>query len=246
MPFLPALWSEAARWTIPRMILPLLVLSFSLALGVGVVRSVQLWLESGTWVEIYDTSHPAVILERGAVRVEGGAVIHVVDHGNTFLVDPEETIPLDEINTPEYIVVRRHQIIRKRPFQTDTTDVSDIQALVGDPFRFDGQTLRSFRERWGVLVGFGMTLLVVVFLLCADALGALVYVPLAGGLAWILRGKGLGRDFGECARVAFAAYSLLLVIDTALTLAGKSPGACLGLPIWSACLSGLTLWRVEA
>lgn len=244
MPFQPALWSSAASWTIGQVIVPLLLLTMLLSGALAFYRTFDVRGEFRRLAGKYDASYPAIIVEKGEVRVEGDRVIQWVDGDTTILVDPLETIPMEKIETREAIVVRRTVIIRKRPFRTETTNVADIQQILGD-FRFDGNTLAAFEARWGLWLALGLWLLLATFLVIGEAVTAALYSAAAGGLALLFRGRGRDMTYGQCVRVALAADALLVVVGMALHVLGWGPGFCLGFFLWPASLTALATWRAQ-
>jgi hypothetical protein len=245
MPFLPPLWSAAARWRAIQVVLPLLALVVVADGALAVYRGYGARAALRTAAQKYDASFPAVVLDEQGVHVEGGGVIRFEEKKQTFLVDPEETIPLDDIKTPEYIVVRKHEIIQKRAFQTRVTKIDDLQRVLGtDPIRIDGNSLRAFEARWGLLIHLGLAALMIVVMLVAESVMGAIAGTAAAGIAYGLRGRAAGLTYGQCLKVALACYSVAIVVDLILNLIGHSPGACLGLLIWPTLVTGLTAWRV--
>jgi len=245
MPFLPRLWAGAARWRTGQVIAPLIVLTLVLGGLLAVYRSVGLRPELRKWAGAYDASYPAVIIENGEARVENDQVIRAVAGNITILVDPNETVPIEQITTPEYLVVRKHEIIRRQSFRTETTRIADLAPLLGHgPTRIDGNTIRSFDTRWGFLLQVGMMAFLVLFVLIKEAVGCTLYSLAAGGIVLGLRGRHLALGFAACVRVALAASALAIVIHSALSFLGVGPGMCLGLLLWPALITALALWAV--
>jgi hypothetical protein len=209
-------------------------------------RAWQIHRDAGRWIAGYDTTFPAVTIENGRLRAEGDQVVQIVEDGRTFLVDPRETVPLASITTREYIVVREREILRKRMYRTDVYPLADLQQFLPDPLRVDGESLRAFYSGWSLALGALLWLALLLFLLLGETLGALAYSAIAAGFTQqALEGRGRELSYARCFKVALAAYSSLVVVDCALNLFGASPGFCFGVCLWSALLSGLTLWRAR-
>jgi hypothetical protein len=244
LPFLPPLWARAAGWRLLQVAVPVLLLAFLLDGALAGYRSLGIRGDLRSMAHGYDAAYPAVIVEGGKVRVEGDGVIQWVDGNTTFLVDPRETIPLERIATSEYLVVRETQIIRKQGFRTETTQVKDLQPLIGERLRFDSQFLRAFEAKWGGTIQAGMVALMWVFMLIGDLL-CLVYVAAAAGLALALRGRSAGLGYGACFRAALATYSLVVVLSTLLSLLGHGTGFCVSVWLWPLLMTGLATWAVS-
>jgi hypothetical protein len=245
MPFLPRMWASAAHWRTGQVIAPLVVLILIMGGLLAANRSFGLRPELRKWAGAYDAAYPAVIIEKGEARVEGDRVIHAVEGNMTILVDPNETVPLDRITTPEYLVVRKHEIIRRQSFRTETTRLADLTPILGQgPTRIDGDALRSFDARWGLVLQVGLWVFLVLFVLVKESVGCTLYSLAAGGIVLGLRGRRLALDFPACVRVALAASGLAIVIHTALSFMGAGPGTCLGLLLWPALIAALALWAV--
>lgn len=243
MPFLPPLWSRAAGWRFLEVALPVVLLGFLLAGALSFYRSLGVAGDLRQMADAYDAAYPAVVVAGGKVRVEGDRVIQWVDGRSTFLIDPRETVPLESIKTAEYLVVRETKIIRKQSYRTQITEVADVQALFGDPLRFDSASLRAFERKWGSVIQLGLGAGMAFFMMVGDLLG-LAYVAAAAGMALVLRGKAAGLGFGACFRAALAPYGLTLVLSTAANLAGLSIGFCVGVWLWPLLLTGLATWAV--
>jgi hypothetical protein len=243
MPFAPGLWTRAARWRFADVAVPVALLCLFVAAALSVYRSLDFGAEFTRMMQAYDASYPAVVVEGGKVRVEGDAVIRWADKKSTFLVDPRETVALESITTPEYIVVRETQVIRKQRFRTQVSEVAELQALFGDPLRVDSKSLRAFDARWGAWIQLGLAAGMVVFMMIGNALG-LAYVAAAAGLALAFRGSASGLGYAACFRAALAAYGLVPVIATAVNLTGHSVGFCVGVWLWPLLLTGLATWAV--
>jgi len=245
LPFVPRLWSAAAHWGTGAVILPLVVLTTLLGGTLAAYRSFGLRSDMAQWATAYDAGYPAVILENGEARVEGGGVIQVDLEGSTLLVDPEETVPLGEIDRPEYVVVRKREIIQHRRFNTERTRISDLEPLLGKgPTRIDGAAIRRFDARWGLALQVGVGVLMIGFLLITQLGGVALYSLIGGGLALLFRGRSLGLGFGACYRVALAVSSLTIVVDILSSWFGSSPGFCLGWLIWPTAITALATWAV--
>jgi hypothetical protein len=245
MPFQPRMWSAAARWRLPQVILPLIVLILLVGGALAAYRSWEIRPALQELAQAYDKAHPAIIVENGEVRVEGDGVIRHVQDDTTILVDPEETVPIDRITTPEYIVIRKREIIRGRPFGKETIKIADLEPIIGQgPLRIDGDGIRSFAEKWGFTLRAGVFLFLVLFILLGETVGCAVYSLAAGGIVLIARGRGLSLDYAACFRVALCVSSLTVVLQTALNLMGSGPGACVGFLVWPSIITGLSLWAV--
>ena len=151
MPVRPDLWTRAAEWRLGEVLLPLVVLALLLCGALSGFRAWQTRRDAGRWIDRYDTTHPAVTIENGRLRVEGDEVIQYLAEGRTYLVDPRETVSLESITTPEYIVVREREILRKRGLKTEVYRFADLQQLLPDPLRIDGMSLRALNSRWGLV-----------------------------------------------------------------------------------------------
>jgi hypothetical protein len=247
MPFLPTLWSAAARWRPLPLVLSLVVLVVVVDGGLAFYRGFGAREAVRMAAEKYDASYPAVVIDDEGVHVEGDGVIRFEEGSQTFLVDPGETVPLDDIKTPEYVVVRRHQIIRRRLFRTEVTEIEGLRQLLGSgPTRIDGNGLRAFEARWGLWLQIGLTLLMIVAMLMAEGLMGALAAAAGAGVAFGLRGREAGLTYGQCFKIALASYSLAIVLGVALNLAGKGPGHCLGLLVWPALVAALATWRSGA
>jgi uncharacterized protein DUF1189 len=243
MPLLPELWARAADWRPARLVLPLLTLVAVLGGALAVYRTRDVRQQLWEAADSYDTSYPAVVMDKDGIHLEGEGIIRVDTNRQTLLVDPEETVPLSEIKTPEYVVVRRHEILQRRQFQDQRIRVEDVHRALGDR-RLDGASVRSFAARWGRLVQLGMAALTLVVLLGMEAVGGAFSAAVAGGLVYGLRGRGLGLTYEQCFKVALAAYSLAIVVGLVLTFLGKSVGACFGVLVWPVVVTGLALWAL--
>lgn len=243
MPFVPSLWGRATGWRPVQVALPVGLFCVLLSATLVVYRSFGMGADLKRMAGAYDESYPPVVVEGGKVRVEGDAVIQVVDRNSTFLVDPRETIPLDRITTPEYIVVRETQVIRKQSFRTQITEVADLQGIFGDPLRFDSASLRAFERKWGLLIQVGLGALMLGFMTVGDVL-CLAYVAAAAGLALVLRGRGAGLGYGACFRAALAPYGVVALVSVAASFAGRSIGFCVGVWLWPLLLTGLATLAV--
>jgi hypothetical protein len=243
MPFVPSLWTRAAGWRFADVAVPVALLCLLLAGAFSAYRSLDFGAELTRTLQGYDESYPAVVVEGGKVRVEGDAVIRWADRKSTFLVDPRETVALESITTPEYIVVRETQVIRKQRFRTQVSEVAEVQALLGDPLRIDSKSLRAFDARWGGWIQVGLAAGMAALMVIGNALG-LAYVAAAAGLALALRGRASGLGYAACFRAALAPYGLVPVIATAANLAGHSVGFCVGVWLWPLLLGGLATWAV--
>lgn len=243
MPLLPALWTRAAGWRPVELVLPLLTLAAVLVGALSLYRAHGMRAALLEAAASYDASYPAVIMDEEGIRLEGEGIIRLETDGKTILVDPEETVPLSDIKTTEYVVVRKREILQKRLFRTERTRVADLHQFLGDR-RLDGASLRGFVARWGLVLQLGVAALVLAVMLAVESVAGGLYAAAAGGIAYGLRGRGLGLTWQSCFKVALAAYSLVLVVDTVLNLLGHSPGACFGLLIWPTVLTVLAVWRV--
>ena len=238
MPFVPSLWGRATGWRPLQVALPVAVFCLLVSATLVVYRGFGMRSDLRRMADAYDGSYPAVVVAGGKVRVEGEGVIHWTDRNNTFLVDPRESVPLDRITTPEYIVVRETQVIRKQGFRTQVTQVADLQGLFGDPLRFDSASLRAFERKWGLVILLGMGALMLVVMMIGDLL-CLAYVAAAAGLALVLRGRAAGLGYGACFRAALAPYGIAGVLSVTASFAGHSVGFCVGVWLWPLLLTGL-------
>lgn len=247
LPFRPDLWTRAASWSWPQLLVPLLLALAILVAALGCLRVMQARAEFRTWASRYDESWPAVVVENGQARVEGDRVIRWVEPGTgTFLVDPLETVPLEAIETPAYVVIRKTTILRREDGLEQVTRLEDLQRVFGDPLRVDGASLAAFDRRWGLALVLGVFALVLAVQLGSELVAGGLYGLFAAGLAFVVRGRGLGLDFGACWRVALACWAPLVVLDIALNLLGATPGFCLGVVLWPALLTALATWRLPA
>jgi Protein of unknown function (DUF1189) len=246
MPVQPGLWTAASGWRIGEVLLPLVTLAVILCAALSGWRAWQIHRDADRWIAGYDSTLPAVTVENGRLRVERDEVIRVVEDGRTFLVDPRETVPLESITTPEYIVVREREVLRKRGLRTEVFQLADLQQVLPDPLRVDGESLRALDSRWGLVLQALLWLALLLFLLLGESLGALAYSVIAAGFTQqAIKARGGELRYTQCLQVALAAYSSLVVLGFALNLLGTSPGLCFGVCLWLALLSGLTLWRAR-
>src|SRR5262249_12523 len=151
MPFLPGLWSRAALWRPGELVLPLLVLTAVVGGGLALYRGYGGRQGAGEAAGASGRSYPRVVPGEEGSHLDGPGVLRFETEGKTILVDPEETVPLSDIKTAEYVVVRKHQILQKRLFRTETTNVADLQQVLGNR-RVDGASVRSFVARWGLVL----------------------------------------------------------------------------------------------
>ena len=243
MPLLPELWAGAANWRPAQLVLPLFTLVAVLGGALALYRGHGVLRELRAGADAYDKSYPPVILDEDGVRLEGGGIIHIETGSQTILVDPEETVALSEVKTPEYIVVRKHEIVQKRPFRDQRIQVEDLRQVLGNR-RLDGAALRSFVAHWGLVFQVGMAGLLLSFMLVVEAVAGAFCAAVAGGIVYGLRGRSLGLTYEQCCKVALAAYSLAIVVGLVLTFLGKGVGACFGVLVWPAVVTGLALWAL--
>jgi|GEM_PF-2045702 len=233
LPFSPGLWRTAARSRAGWVIAPLVLLSTLAGLTLGVIRGVELrgWILQGA--QKYDDRFDPVVVEDGRVRVEGERLPIFTEADSTFLVDPEGVFSLEDITTPEYVVVRREEIVHKRAFREQTFLVRDLMGILGlERLVVNGASIRRFGERWGAWLGLAVALFLTVFGVLGDAVVGPLYALAAAGLLVVLRRSLFAGAFGTAMRLALATYAIPIVGDLALSLLGASPPCCLTFLFW--------------
>ncbi len=236
LPVLPRLWSAARSMRVGQILGPLVLLSLLVHFGFGLIRGIgaRAWILRSA--REYDAHYDPVSIEGGEVRVKGPRLVHVVTNRYTLLVDPEETVSLENIITPEYVVVRRDRILQKRTFGPPReVSVAAVSSMLGrDRLSIDGSSLRAFASRFGPIVVVGLTVLMGVFGFLGDLFLVPLYALIAGALLHALRGRARGDTLGPWFRVALAASSFSVVVDVLADLAGVSVSFLPGLLLWPA------------
>ena len=240
----PRLWGEARNWSTGSILLPMLVVQLLLEAGLGLYRGLDFHAEALTLAQTYDRQFDPIILEQGQVRVEGTRLPRWDENGRTFLVDPEETQPLSMFKGQRSVVVRRSAIYdsdRREP-----TPISQVTEVFGiEKLRIDSASLTAFfTERKAQLI-IGMLLFIGVFGVVGFAITAPLGAFLASLLLMAFRGKDAGLTRDQCFTVALATLSVRPVLELGLNLAGTGVGFCLGLVVWPALATALSLFALR-
>jgi len=234
MPFSPVLWSEARKWTLSAVVLPLFVLATLWSAALATYRGFDLRHELSSLATEWDSKFDPVVLENGVARVEGSRLPTGEGKDGLMLVDPEETVPTPK--SGKYIIVRKRTIIRDSGPSVDLKQLSDF--FGGKPLRIDGQAVLAWLERWGFALQVGLLAFLVGFE-WMGVLMSLLYGLIAGAILGSLFGKSRGVSGPECSRVGVATMAVKPVLGTFLALAGTSIHPCLGLFVWPALGVGL-------
>lgn len=242
LPFSPGAWRDAASGRLGPLIAALLVLSLAATALLGAVRGVDArrWLlDAG---REYDARFDPVVVEGGRVRVEGERLPRWTESRSTILVDPEGTVSLEDLETPEYIVVRRDEVIRHQAFRDQSFPVAELMKVMGrDRLVVDGASIRAFGERWGGWIGLGVALAIALFGLAGTAVGCAVYGLASGALLFLLRRAAFEGRFEAAARVGLALSSIPVVVSLALDLLGVPLPCCLTTVAWPLLLTAVGL-----
>ncbi|MDP1922227.1 MAG: hypothetical protein Q8L14_38670 [Myxococcales bacterium] len=240
----PRLWAEARNWSTGSILLPILVVQLLLEAGLGLYRGLDFHASALTLAQTYDQQFDPIILEKNQVRVDGPRLPRWDDDDRTILVDPEEREPLSMLKGRRSIVVRRSAIYDSD--RGEPTPIAQVTELFGiDSLRIDSASLTTFfAERKAQLV-VGMLLFIGVF----GVVGLAITAPLGAFLASLLlmafRGKEAGLTRDQCFTVALATLSIRPVLELGLNLAGTGVGFCLGLAVWPALATGLSLFALR-
>ena len=243
LPVKPAYWLHAAVRTIGSVLVPLLILAFVTNLALGIYRGIEFRAFLIEGAEAWDRSYDPVVFENGRVRVLGDRIVRFQDGSRTLLVDPAETVSLRSIRTPEFIVVRSTEIVRKSAFRpVERVPLTKLEEMLGaGPIVFDTAHLQQYVARYVIWVQIALALLFAFLVPVFDLIGCLLYALPAAGLVLLLKGRASGLTFGSAFRVCLAASSATLVIDLFLSLVGASPPMILGAPLWIVLIFGFAL-----
>lgn len=236
----PGLWAEARGWTVWSVLLPILVVQFVLEGGLAIYRGLDMRKEGLAMAATYDAKFDPIIVEGGKLRVDGPRTPRWDEGDTTFLVDPEEKVPLELLKGRRSIVFHRTTIIDSgRPSPVSIGELTKTFGI-GD-FRVDSASLKRFFEEWTGRIVLAMFLLVTFF----GVVGLAITAPLGALLASLilepLRGKELGLSRPQCFLVALAALSIRPPVELLLNLLGTNVGFCFGLLVWPTVAAGLSV-----
>ncbi|MCB9679044.1 MAG: hypothetical protein H6737_28340 [Alphaproteobacteria bacterium] len=178
----------------------------------------------------YDAQYDPIVIRGGEVFA-GPRLVHIVDGDQTILVDPDETIPDSDIHTREAIVVRRHTVVRTRPFKDEEFDVAEMQEMVsgGADIVIDSTHVAAWLDDNAALVVLGMAAFFEISTL-TDWVTVPLYALAAGAIA-----TGIVGAEKMPLRQSFA-FALLVgvvsvIVGWLLWSVSLSPG-CLAIPVW--------------
>ncbi len=236
----PGLWADARSWSIGSVLVPILAVQFLLEGGLAIYRGLDLRKEGLAMAATYDAKFDPVIFEGGQIRVDGPRLPRWDEGDTTFLVDPEEKVPLELLKGRRSIVFHRTTIIDSgRPTPMAIADIAKVFGI-GD-LRVDSASLKRFFEDWTGRIVLAMFLLLTFF----GVVGLAITAPLGALLASLvlepLRGKEIGLTRPQCFLVALAALSVRPPLELVLHLLGTSVGFCFGLLVWPAVAAGLSV-----
>jgi len=242
LPVHPGLWREARRWRFREILWPWLLAVLVSACGLGSLRAWQMGRAFLRAAPEYDRHFDPVVFESGTVRVEGPRLPRYEEKGRLFLVDPEETVQASSIQSPEYVLVRRTYLVRRRAWShVERIDLADVAALLGrGPIVIRSETVLAWWAGRGVWVQLAAAVFLSGFIIAGEAIMCPFAALIAAASWYWLRGAGQGASFGESFRMTFASSAAMVVLDLALNLLGVSPGPCAGLLIWPSLLAVLS------
>lgn len=244
LPYVPKIWILASQWSTKALLLALALTSLAYDGALSTYRGIELRSELGSFAETYDKQYPPVVVTDGEVAVVGGEPIRVTTEQRELIVDPNETIEETAITASEYILVRRTQVIRKRPLDRRVFEVREIQEMLGeDRIEISGATIGKAYRQWGWSIALGVAASVTAVMVSVNVIAGLIYSLLAGWLVLALRGKQLSHQFATCFRCALVASTTVIVLKTALALAGTGL-SCAGFVVWIGLTTGLAAWTV--
>ncbi len=251
MPFSPALWRSAPATSAWKIVGALALLSILVGLGLGLSRSYGFkdWMIEQT--DLFDEQFDPIVYEDGRLRVEGDRIIHFSENDMTILVDPAETVPMEEFTSSQYVILREREMIQKQQLRpAQTVPLTELEPIIGaGPIIVDSEHLSAWVERWGGTIQFLTVALVVTVGLIVNLITCLVYSAIAGAIILPVRGRAWGLGYGACFKVALAASAATLVMHLALNLLGTGVPGCAGLFIWVPVIAALgifALWRPAA
>lgn len=242
-PFWPAAWKQA--WNANTLVVLVQLLAWTTLFSLLTPGLWQLDFIGADWAEIgrmYDAEYDPIRLEQGQVYVDGPRIVHLETPGETFLVDPDLTIPDEAVTAPQAIVVRRDHLFRRQAFREERMDLLEMQTTLGVPdFRVDGPSIQAFGETWGTRIGVGFALFLFVVTATVDAVTGLVYATvIAAALA-----SARSVPFGQVFRVCLAVACMADLLHALLRVVGLGPlPCCSGLVIWPAMILGGAFWAV--
>jgi hypothetical protein len=239
MPFWPPLWRTAAHASTLEIVAPMLFVALLLNAAFGLVGTLSLGAEIRAAADTYDAQWDPIVWQDGEVRVEGTRLLHVSDGNTTFLVDPDETIPLESLGDGEFIVFRRHEWIRQRAFGFRQTQPLDgfVELLGPGPVRIDGAALHAWWAQWGLALQVGLVAFIATFGSAIDVTSSVGYALIAAAVVHALRGRA--TPYAALFRVALAASTSTIVLHALLRTAGAPLGCC-GMVVWPILLIAAT------
>jgi hypothetical protein len=237
LPFWPKLWRESPERGAGAIVLPLALWALAAAVpgAFGVASSVRENLYG--FASYFELNADPLVLDHGRFRLTGDRILRIdgSSGGVTVLVDPENTVPDAEIESPQYIAVRADRIVLQQPEQRHEYTAADVAKLCGDDFLFDGAWLRRSADGWIrslLLVGYPVVAAFVRITACAS------YAFAVGLLLLLLRGQWIGLGYADCVTVALATSAFTIAADLALTLLGvRVP--LLGVVLWPLVMTAL-------
>ncbi len=234
LPFSPTQWWEARSWPLGSVLAPLLLLTTVLGLSLGLYRGVgflRFWADAAA---AYDASWDPIVIDDGVLSVEGPRRPSWREADMAFVVDPDETEPVESL--PErFIVARRTFILDNQLGRQRKTELKGLQDMIGAPHvRIDGATMSAALTVWSTRLVLGVALFITAFDLLGELCTCLPYALLAGLVLVNLRGRQLGFNLAQATNLSLSVLMLKPVVSTALSLAGTGLGFCWGLVVWPA------------
>jgi len=246
LPFSPKLWQAAGTWGFFSVFLPLACLAILVNLGLGVFRAIDFKDELLEMAKTFDSKYDPIRYESGFITVEGSRIVHETKGDMTLLIDPDELVPLSEIKTTKYAVVRQDRIIGRRDFRGEQTySLSDFGDMFGvEYFRITSQSLLEWTNKWGFRIQLGFVIFLVTFGTLFEVIPCLIYALITAMLWLAFRKRIQGRTFGNLFQSALAISSITIVIGLCLNLASVGGFGCIGILLWPAILTLLGLKTV--
>ncbi len=240
----PPTWGRAARWSWGAVLVPVVLWMLLPPTVLVVGRGIQARYVFSALAASWDAELPRIEVVDGHVLVADDRVVRTDDGNVTFLLDTKETVPIETLTAPQFFVIRETELVRKQGFQTTTTKISDLQAMIGgEDIVLDSASLLAFDARWGLPAALGITAFMYLIIVPMTMVTSAIYAVMASlGLLPVTQGRGLG--FEGAVKTALAASVPGVLLSTLLFGLGYWPGACLGTPLmialtWAAGMVGL-------
>jgi hypothetical protein len=247
LPVTPGMWRRAQDESLMWVVWPLAVLSLALSMALGAYRG---WQSEGVLraaISGYDERFDAVVYERGTVRVLGDRLPRFEDGDLTMLVDPDETVAIDDITTGQFMVLRADRVVMQRSFRPrEEVPLAELAELLGDgPIVVNESTLLDWVERWSGWVQVGIFALVAGFGFVGDVVSRPLYAGMVAAIVQPWLSQRPGSSFLVAFKVALATSSLTLLAGLVLHLGGAGAG-CLGPFLWPFVMLLLTTWSLKS